>query len=84
MTMNKQETRILLRNFVVELIVYGVLVAAYFVVVLRLLGEPLVRLFHSKLVTYAFIGLGLIVVQGVLLDAITSWLLDQLRLERPE
>jgi hypothetical protein len=84
MTMNRRRMRVLLRNFVVELIVYGVLVAAYSVVVLRLLGEPLVRLFHSNLVTYAFIGLGLIVAQGVLLDAITSWLLDQLRLERPE
>lgn len=74
--------RILWRNFVVELMVYGVLVTAYSVVVLRLLGEPLARLFHSNLVTYALAALGLIVAQGVLPDVITSFLLDRLRLGR--
>ena len=82
--MNKREMRVLLRNFVVELMVYGVLVAAYSVVVLRLLGEPLARLFGSNLTTYALISLGLIVAQGVLLDLITSFLLDRLRLGRLE
>jgi hypothetical protein len=82
--MNKQKTRVLLRNFVVELIVYGVLVAAYSVIVLRLLGKPLAQLFHSNLGTFAFVSLALIVAQGVLLDALTSFLLDKLRLERPE
>ena len=82
--MKKQRMRVLLRNFVVELMVYGVLVTAYSVVVLRLLGEPLARLFHSNLVTYALAALGLIVAQGVLLDVITSFLLDRLRLGRLE
>ncbi len=82
--MNKREMRVLLRNFLIELMVYGVLVSAYSVVVLRLLGEPLTELFGSNLTTYAFIGLGLIVAQGVLLDIITSFLLDRLRLGRLE
>lgn len=82
--MNKQKTRVLLRNFVVELIVYGVLVAAYSVIVLRLLGKPLTQLFHSNLGAFAFVSLALIVAQGVLLDALTSFLLDKLQLERPE
>ena len=82
--MNKQKTRVLLRNFVVELIVYGVLVAAYSVIVLRLLGKPLAQLFHSNLGVFAFVSLALIVAQGVLLDALTSFLLDKLRLERLE
>ena len=82
--MNKQKTRVLLRNFVVELIVYGVLVAAYSVIVLRLLVKPLAQLFHSNLGVFAFVSLALIVAQGVLLDALTSFLLDKLRLERPE
>ena len=82
--MNKQKTRVLLRNFVVELIVYGVLVAAYSMLVLRLLGKPLARLFHSNLGVFAFVSLALIVAQGVLLDALTSFLLDKLRLERLE
>jgi hypothetical protein len=82
--MNRRRTRVLLRNFVIELIVYGGLVAAYSVVVLRLLGEPLARLFHSQLAAYALISLGLIVAQGVLLDVLTSFLLGKLRLERLE
>jgi hypothetical protein len=82
--MNEQKTRGLLRSFVVELIVYGTLVAAYSVIVLRLLGKPLAQLFHSNLGAFAVVSLVLIVAQGVLLDALTSFLLDRLRLERPE
>lgn len=82
--MKTQRRRVLLRNFVIELIVYGALVAAYSVIVLRLLGKPLARLFHSNLGIFALVSLMLIVAQGVLLDALTSFLLDKLRLERPE
>ena len=82
--MNEQRIWMLVRNFVIELIVYSILVVAYFVVALRLLGEWLARLFHSNLVTYALISLGLIVAQGVLLDLITSFLLDRLNLGRLE
>jgi hypothetical protein len=82
--MNEQRIWMLVRNFVIELIVYSILVVAYFVVALRLLGEWLARLFHSNLVTYALISLGLIVAQGVLLDLITSFLLDRLNLSRLE
>jgi hypothetical protein len=82
--MNEQRIWMLVRNFVIELIVYSILVVAYFVVALRLLGEWLARLFHSNLVTYALISLGLIVAQGVLLDLITSFLLDRLNLSQLE
>ena len=82
--MNKRKVRVLLRNFVIELIVYGILVTAYSIIVLRLLGEPLSRFFDSNLTVYAFISLGLIVAQGVVLDLVTSFLLDRLRLGRPE
>ena len=82
--MNEQRIWMLVRNFVIELIVYSILVVAYFAVALRLLGEWLARLFHSSLVTYALISLGLIVAQGVLLDVITSFLLDRLNLSRLE
>jgi hypothetical protein len=82
--MNEQRIWMLVRNFVIELIVYSILVVAYFVVALQLLGEWLARLFHSNLVAYALVSLGLIVAQGVLLDAITSFLLDRLNLSRLE
>ena len=74
--------RVLLRNFVIELMLYVILVIAYSAIVLQLLGEPLARLFDSNLVTYAFIGLGLIVAQAALLDSATSFILDLLRLTR--
>lgn len=80
--MKKQEMRRLLRNLMIELIGYGLLIVAYSVVAQRLLSEPLARLFDSNLVAYAFVGLGLIVAQGLLLDVITSFLLDQLHLDR--
>jgi hypothetical protein len=80
-TVTEQEMRVLIRNLVIELVVYGVLVVTYSIVVLRLLSEPLARLFHSNLATYAFVALGLIVAQGALLDTITSFLLRWLHLE---
>ncbi len=82
--MQAKQARKLIRNLVIELIVYGALVTAYSVLVYRLLGRPLARLFDVNLVAYAFIGLALILVQGVALDLITSFLLNQLHLERPE
>ena len=74
----------LVRNFAIELVVYAILIILYSVAVLRLLDEPLTRLFGSNLTAYAFISLGLILAQGVLLDLITSLLLDFLHLERIE
>jgi hypothetical protein len=79
--MKETKTRVLLRNLVIELIMYGILVITYFIVVLRLLSEPLTQLFHTNLVVYAVFGLGLIVAQGALLDAITSFFLERLKLE---
>ena len=73
---------VLLRNFLVELVVYGVLMVVYFFVALRYLAEPLAQLFHNDLVVYAVIGLGLIVVQAVFLEFVTSLLFDFLGLHR--
>ncbi len=82
--MEREKMRVLLRNLTIELVIYAILVVTYSVVVLRLLSAPLARLFHTNLVTYAFIALGLIAVQGALLDAVTSFLLERLRLEQLE
>ncbi|MGD8455982.1 MAG: hypothetical protein PVF83_06340 [Anaerolineales bacterium] len=73
---------ILVRNFLVEIIVYGILLVVYFFVALRYLSEPLTLLFGSNLVAYAFIGLSLIVVQAVVLEFVTSLLFDFLGLHR--
>ncbi len=81
---NKGVTWRLATNFLVELILYCVLVVGYALFVLRVLGDFLTRLFNNDLVVYAFIGLGLIVAQGVVLDVVTTLLLNWLRLERLE
>jgi hypothetical protein len=76
--------RILLRNFAVEALIYAALVVGYFVLVLRVLGEPLKTLFMDNLTLYAFVALALIVVQGAILDLLTSFLISRLRLESLE
>jgi hypothetical protein len=70
-----------IRTLVVELTIYGVLLAAYFMVVLRYLGQPLNHLFDTNLPLYALAGLGLIVAQGVVLDAVTSLLVRLIGLD---
>ncbi len=82
--MDSSEARSLVRNFAIEVIVYAVLVIVYFLLVLRWLAEPLNHLFHNNLTVYAFASLGLIVVQGVVLEFVTSGLLNRLGLERLE
>jgi hypothetical protein len=74
--------KLLLRNFVIELLIYGTLIIAYFFAVLRYLESYLTNLFAENLTLYAVVGLLLIVVQGVLLDLITTFLLNQIKLDR--
>jgi hypothetical protein len=80
--MNKANLRVLVRNMVIELLIYGVLLVIYFYVVLRFLGGFLTNLFHEQLIVYGVVGLGLIVIQAVILEAVTSFLLGLLRLDR--
>jgi hypothetical protein len=79
--MKKPEIPNLVRNFTIEVITYGALVVVYFFLVLRFLAEPLANLFQTNLVIYAFVALGLIVAQGVLLEFVTSFLLERLGVE---
>lgn len=80
----KPKTRRLLRNLILEVIVYSLLLLVYFWAVLRFLGEPLNQLFHQNLVVYAGATLLLIVAQSVVLDFITTFLVERLDLEKPE
>jgi len=80
----KGNPRSLLRNFILEMVLYGVLVVAYFLVVLRFLGEPLMELYESSLPLYAVAALLLIVAQGVVLEWVTSFLVNLVGLERIE
>jgi hypothetical protein len=80
----RTEVWTLVRNFVIEVVIYGVLVLVYFLLVLRFLAEPLDRLFRTNLTLYAFVALGLIVVQAAVLEFITSVLINRLGLDRLE
>ena len=82
--MKQADVRTLIRNFAIEVLIYGVLVLGYFFLVLRYLGQPLEELYTSNLVVYAFVALALIVIQGVVLEFVTSFLINRLGLERLE
>ncbi|MGD8623745.1 MAG: hypothetical protein PVF47_14530 [Anaerolineae bacterium] len=82
--METSDIKILLRNFAIEVAIYTLLVVVYFFLVLRLLGKPLETLFKDDIVLYAFVALILIVAQGVLLDWVTSFLINRLGLDRLE
>jgi hypothetical protein len=62
--------------------VYGGLVVLYAVSVLQFLADPLANLYEDNLTLYAWVALVLIVAQGVVLDGVTTFLLDRLRLAR--
>jgi hypothetical protein len=75
----KKEASSTLRAFLVELPVYAVLVVAYFLLVLHLLGGWLGALFAHHHVLYAITALLLLLGQALLLDAVTSLLLALFR-----
>jgi hypothetical protein len=75
---------IFIRNFIIEILIYGLLVVGYFLLALRLLGGLLKGLVDENLTLYAFVALGLIVLQGALLELITSFLVRRLGLEHVE
>jgi hypothetical protein len=72
---SKTVVRRTLRAFALELVIYAVLVTAYFFAVLHFLGGWLVRLETEHIRTYAAISLLLIIGQAVVLDAVTTGLL---------
>lgn len=80
----KPNLRKLVRNFIIELAVYGVLLVVYFFAVLQFLGGMLSNLFYSNMSLYAIVGLALIITQAVVLEAVTSYLIRLLHLDRLE
>lgn len=72
----------ILRQAAIELLIYAILVTAYAAMAFHFLVDPLKGFYQENLVIYAILAILLIVGQGTLLDALTSFLLDRLRLER--
>jgi hypothetical protein len=81
---NRVRLKRMLRNFAIEIVIYGALVILYYFLALRLLSSPLENLFREYLPAYAIVSLILITAQGVLLESLTSFLLKRLGLQRVE
>lgn len=75
----KSETTNTLRAFLIELVVYTVLVTAYFFLVLHFFAGWLQELSAHHIKTYALVAIALIIGQAVVLESITTWLLRLLR-----
>jgi hypothetical protein len=68
-----------LRAFVVELLIYAVLVTGYFFAVLEFLGNWLVNLESRHIRFYAMTAILLIIGQAVVLEMVTTGLMRLLR-----
>ncbi len=68
-----------LKSFAIELVVYGILVVAYFFFVLHFLGGWLAALDQSNIKLYALVAIGLIIGQAVILEWITTFIFKLIR-----
>jgi hypothetical protein len=75
----KIETSKAVLSFAIELLVYGLLVVAYFFLVLHFLGDWLAQLDKQSVRLYALLSIALIIGQAVVLEWITTFLLRLLR-----
>jgi hypothetical protein len=75
----KKETAQTLRAFLIELLIYAVLVIGYFFLVLHFLGEWLHQLESRHRYTYAGIAILLMIGQAVVLQNVTTVLLRLIR-----
>ena len=75
----KKDSAKSLRVFAIELVIYAVLVTAYFFLVLHLLGNWLYQLETKHRILYAVVAILLIAGQAVVLDAVTTVLFRLLR-----
>ncbi len=75
----KKETVKTLRAFLIELVIYAVLVVGYFFLVLHFLGEGLHQLEIRHRYTYAGVAIMLMIGQAVVLQNVTTLLLRLIR-----
>lgn len=75
----KSETAKTLGAFALELAIYGLLVAAYFLLVLHLLGEWLYELETDHRYVYAVVAILLVIGQAVVLESLTTFLIRRIR-----
>jgi len=80
--MKKMEPGILFRNLLIEIVIYSILVFGYYLVVLRWLDDWFMTIFNTDLIFYAVAGLGMIFIQAVLLDFVTSYLMKIIKTDQ--
>jgi len=80
--MKRMEPGILFRNLLIEIVIYSFLIFGYYLLVLRWLDDWLMTIFNTDLVYYAFVGLGMIFTQAVLLDFVTSYLMKFIKTDQ--
>jgi hypothetical protein len=80
--MQKMQPKILIRNLIIEIVLYSLLLVGYYFLVLRQLQGWIQEIFMQNLTLYAFVGLGLILIQGAFLDLVTTLLLKYIKLDQ--
>ena len=65
----------LLRSILLEIAIYVPVVATYFWLILRFASDTFASLYQDSLALYAIAATLVIVIQGVMLEMLTSWLL---------
>ena len=75
----KKDTGRTLLSFLVELVIYSMLVVVYFFLILHFLGDWLQSLDKKSIKLYALVALGLIILQAILLEWVTTFLFRLLR-----
>lgn len=65
----------LLRSILLEIAIYVPIVAVYYWVILRYASDKFSSLYQDSLPLYAIAATLAIIIQGVLLEMLTSWLL---------
>jgi membrane protease YdiL (CAAX protease family) len=78
----KDQIKIVLRAFSIELPVYAILVLAYGFIVLHFLAHPLFQLFTTDRKLYAAVALVLIIAQGYFLEILARGLLALIKRKR--
>ncbi len=75
----RSERKRYLAAFLIELLVYGALVTGYFFLVLHFLAHHLPALHERSKAWYAVVSLALILVQGAVLEIVTTSLVRFIR-----
>lgn len=75
------EMKLIVRKFVIQLLIYAVILALYFTLILRHLGDPLTELFDQSLLVYAGASLLLVVMQALFLDTFLHFIFKKLGVE---